>query len=146
MSDEKDDKWEMPTPVFRSSTGSLPRSLEETISRSFIPNAETIEIDEDVDILSIMDTPSDYQAEKKAGYFDDEAITLTPDVKPEAEVSEEPSTAATDSPQPVVVTAKYPIEIAAAKSGSLSNIFIFVLIALVAVGIIAAVLYYNSQF
>jgi hypothetical protein len=56
MSDEKKDSWEMPKPVFKSSEGSLPKSFEETISQSFIANAETLEIDEDDDILGIMDT------------------------------------------------------------------------------------------
>jgi hypothetical protein len=56
MSEEKDDKWEMPKPKFQSSEGTLPRSLEETISQSFITNAETLEFDESDDILGIMDS------------------------------------------------------------------------------------------
>ena len=140
MSDEKDDKWEMPKSVFRTSTGSLPRSLEETISHSFMPNAETIEIDEDDDILSIMDTPSSDQA----GYFDDEAITLTPDAKPEADASEEASTA-DPGHKPIVVTAKDPVEKAASSAGdSKSNFFVYFLIVLIVAGIIAAVIYYQS--
>lgn len=143
MSDEKEDKWEMPTPVFRSSTGSLPKSLEETISHSFIPNAETIEIDEDDDILSIMGTPSSYPAKKQAEYFDDEAITLTPDPKPETDASEEASTADPDH-KPIVVTAKHAVDKAASNSGDpKSNLFVYILIVLIVAGIIAAVVYYK---
>ncbi len=60
--DPKDDKWVMPKPVFRSSSGSLPKSLEETIHESNFPSSETIEIsaetkkiEEDDDILSILE-------------------------------------------------------------------------------------------
>jgi hypothetical protein len=56
MSEEKDDKWEMPTPVFRSTTGSLPKSFEETISQSFSPDVEQGR-DEDDDILSLNALP-----------------------------------------------------------------------------------------
>lgn len=52
MSEEKDDKWKMPKPVFRSSTGGLPKSFEDTIS--FAPN-RVDEPDPDDDILGIMD-------------------------------------------------------------------------------------------
>jgi len=53
MSEGNDDNWEMPKPVFRSSKGSLPKSFEQTIS--FAPDSDTVEIDDDDDILSIMD-------------------------------------------------------------------------------------------
>jgi hypothetical protein len=74
MSDKKDDKWEMPTPVFRTSTGSLPKTLEDTISHSFMPNAETIEIDENDDILSIIDTAGKGQLAKISEFTGGETI------------------------------------------------------------------------
>ena len=37
MSEEKDNKWEMPKPVFRSSTGELPKTLQKTISGYNMP-------------------------------------------------------------------------------------------------------------
>lgn len=58
MSENKDDKWEMPKPVFRSTTGDLPKSFEETISTSFSPD-KTGEIDEDDDILSLNELPTE---------------------------------------------------------------------------------------
>jgi hypothetical protein len=58
MSENKDDKWEMPKPVFRSTTGDLPKSFEETISTSFSPD-KTGGIDEDDDILSLNELPTE---------------------------------------------------------------------------------------
>ena len=56
MGDGNDDNWEMPKPVFRSSTGALPKSFEETISQSFSPDSDTVEIDEDDDdILGVLE-------------------------------------------------------------------------------------------
>ena len=54
MSEEKDDKWEMPKPVFRSSTGGLPKSFEDTIS---VAPDRVDEPDPDDDILGVMDPP-----------------------------------------------------------------------------------------
>lgn len=146
MSDEKEDKWEMPTPVFRSSTGSLPRSLEETISHSFMPNAETIEIDEDDDILSIMDEPykgrplnlsEDVEREKPIEIESDIVLET------EADANKAAPTANPDH-KPIVVTAKDPVEKAASNSDDpKSNLFIYVVIALIVGGIITAAIYYQ---
>ena len=150
MSDEKNEKWEMPQPVFRTSTGALPRSLEETISHSFMPNAETIEIDEDDDILSIMHTIYQPHAPKPAAdldgektlEFDDDLILETetaPAPAPETEIVE-------DEPKPIVVTAKKPEEQApAASDNSRSSLVVFIVIALIAVAIVATLLYNSSQ-
>src|SRR5256885_16856579 len=54
MSEGTDDNWEMPKPVFRSSTGSLPKTFEETISQSFSPDTATVEIGDNDDILGLM--------------------------------------------------------------------------------------------
>ena len=133
MSDENDEKWEMPEPVFRTTSGALPKRFEDTISHSFAPNAETIEIEEDDDILSIMDTPFIDQAAKQGADLDDEPITLIPN-----------TTAGAEQAQPVVVTAKRPFEEAATNSdGSQSNLLFFVLIGLLAVAVIAAWFFYR---
>ena len=61
MSDEKDDKWEMPNPVFRSSTGALPKSLQKTISGYNMPKARITgpeDDDAEDDILSVLDQPA----------------------------------------------------------------------------------------
>jgi hypothetical protein len=55
MSEGNDDKWEMPEPVFRSSTGSLPKSFEDTISVA--PN-RVDEPDPDDDIVSMHELPT----------------------------------------------------------------------------------------
>ena len=77
MSEKKDVKWEMPQAVFKSSEGSLPKSLEETISQSFIANAETLEIDEDDDILGIMDPAMISQPMQKSEEAEAEDILET---------------------------------------------------------------------
>lgn len=143
MSDEKDDKnkWEMPKPVFRSTTGALPRSLEETISQSFIANADTIEIDEDDDILSIMDTPYRPEPPKFAEHADVEK-TLEIDRDDILEVPTPPET----ENKPIVVTAKNPDEKAKAVSGdSKSNMVIFFFFVLIAAALAGAYLYNSYQ-
>ena len=55
MSEGNDDNWKMPKPVFRSSTGALPKSFEETINQSFSPDTDTVEIDEDDDVLGVIE-------------------------------------------------------------------------------------------
>ena len=57
MSDQKDDKWEMPKPVFRSSTGELPKTLQKTISGYNMPKMNVTEPDEDgADIGRVIST------------------------------------------------------------------------------------------
>jgi hypothetical protein len=144
VSDEKKESWEMPKPVFKSSEGSLPRSLEETISQSFMANAETLEIDEDDDILGIMDTlPGNVPIQP--GDFDDEVILETGPAEesksvPEAAANSDEPTVQTANSQPISVSAKETVERAEAKSGSS---FMFIMIALVA-AIVAILLYYVS--
>ncbi len=152
MSEEKNNKWEMPKPVFKKSEGSLPRSLEETISTSFMANAETIEIDEDDDILGIMDMPFTGHTKPHSGEADDEPILETePEVSPASDVAEDDPVVEGDSPiddaeetQPIIVTAKESSEKAAVAGDSGSSFFIFALIALIAV-VIAGLYFYFSQ-
>jgi hypothetical protein len=63
MSEGQDDNWEMPKPVFRSSTGSLPKSFEETLSQSFSPDKEDMP-DEDDDILGVMEPAAHASSEQ----------------------------------------------------------------------------------
>ena len=159
MSEKKDVKWEMPQAVFKSSEGSLPKSLEETISQSFIANAETLEIDEDDDILGIMDPAMISQPMQKSEEAEAEDILETePAAKADAAddkpivpiIEEEPATEIPDAAeiketQPIAVTAKKSHDTSATVSGSSgSNLFIFVVIALMAV-VAAGLYYYFSQ-
>ncbi len=150
MSEEKDGKWEMPQPVFKSSEGSLPKSLEETISTSFMANAETIEIDEDDDILGIMDTlPGDYSLPSMDHEDDilETALASDPEparileTSPAAEIPAETPIPDTDEPQPISVTAKETAETTeSVVSESGSGFFVYVLLLLIAVAL--GVLYY----
>lgn len=164
MSEKKDDSWEMPKPVFKTSEGSLPRSLEETISQSFIANADTLEIDEDDDILGIMDPALISQPMNFSSDGNEESILETgpePAAEPapvraaEPAIMAEPEAAGggvpspSDEPaaaEPMTVTDQPPIAEPAVKAeaksavGSESSFFIYILVGLVAVGL--AVLYY----
>lgn len=145
MSDDKNDNWEMPKPVFQSSEGALPRSLEETISTSFMANAETIEIDEDDDILGIMDDSYLNHPNVPAEDADEEPILETlPEAKHEPaaavdnidekpvvetaahQTQEAPVADTTAESQPIAVTAK---EDATAAAGNSASNFVFLIIA-----------------
>lgn len=126
MSEGKDDNWEMPKPVFRSSTGSLPKSFEETISQSFSPD-KTGEIDADDDILGVMG-PAQDGASKGPADFQPYVEPVDIASQPVADNTVRAKAAAT--PQP--------------KSGGMSAGLIFLLIALLA-GAVAAVYYFLNR-
>ena len=146
MSEEKDGKWEMPQPVFKSSEGSLPKSLEETISTSFMANADTIEIDEDDDILGIMDTlPGDYAV--PSSDHDDEVILETGPVVEaervqEAEAVEEPPPTIVDEPEPIKVTGKESAETMEAKADAAGSGFTGYILLLLAAIVVGALYYF----
>ena len=129
MSQGNDDNWEMPKPVFRSTSGSLPKSFEETISQSFIPDTDTVEIDEDDDILSIMDAP--VGASAKSSHY-------------------EPATAAENAGKPsedapVMRVRALPPKPQGEPAGFRSFLVIFILIALVAAAIVGSLIYYFTN-
>jgi len=154
MGEKKDDNWEMPQPVFKSSEGSLPRSLEETISTSFMANAETIEIDEDDDILGIMDASfADRRIENLVGSDEEDILETGSEIEavqaPRADNTNESDvdlksddpTSDPEQSKPIAVKAKESVEDTDTKSGgSGSGLFVYVVLALVAV--VLAVLYY----
>jgi hypothetical protein len=145
MSEEKDNKWKMPQPVFKSSEGSLPKSLEETISTSFMANAETIEIDEDDDILGIMDTlPGDYSLPTTD--HDEDILETEPAVNAEpvqkTEVTEELPPTVVDEPQPVKVTAKESPETSESKPDAAGSGFSGYILLLLAAIVLGALYYF----
>lgn len=123
MSEGNDDKWEMPKPVFRSSTGALPKSFEETISQSFSPDTDTVEIDEDDDILGVL---GDLPTEPANKETDNTAERVDLASQP----AHENMVRAKASPPP--------------KRGGMSMIIIVVLVAILAAAI-AAVYYLMSR-
>ena len=124
MSEGNDDKWEMPKPVFRSSTGALPKSFEETISQSFSPDSDTVEIDEDDDILGVLNDLPTEPANKDVDKPTDRADLAS------QPVAENTVRAKAPSPPP--------------KRGGMSMAVVFVLIALLAAAIVA-VYYFVSR-
>jgi len=99
MTDEKDDKWEMPKPVFRSSTGELPKTLQKTISGYNMPtNMADLDDDAEDDILSVMDQPPEARSAGAGGTNELELEPLT--VKQSAEPA--PEEIADKAPEPEV--------------------------------------------
>lgn len=119
----------MPKPVFRSSSGSLPKSFEETISQSFSPDADE---DDGDDILSIMD---------------DHDLPTDPANVPDAPTSEE---IVDDHPEPAdrqqAVRAKKEaaVETQQKRTTFWSFTTIFLAIVLIAAVAVVGVLYYLS--
>jgi hypothetical protein len=148
MSDKKDDKWEMPPPVFRTSAGSLPKTLEDTISHSFMPNSDTIEIDHDDDILSVMDTTGKDNEAKISEFTGGETIfNIGTGVAfaAEAPATGDGSTAEADQ-KPLAVTANEPVGVAVSNSDNAkSNLMVYIVVALIVAGIITAVMYYQAS-
>ena len=146
MSDEKDEKWVMPAPVFRSSAGSLPKSMEETVTPSFIANAETIEIDADDDILSILETPGDrHNAKMPELAAREEILEIESDgsVATDLHANENGRTSAAGH-RPVSVAIKVPFENAGSvMNDSRSNLVVYAAIALAVVAIVTALIYYQ---
>jgi len=141
MSDQKDDKWEMPKPVFRSSTGELPKTLQKTISGYNMPKMSADEPDEDGDILSVHEHPPG-----DVPRSDDNEILETGVAVPAVQPAAAPQTA------PSAVQAKtQPVKVAAAKpqpkkrAGVGFFILIFLLIAALAAGLVYALMYYLKQ-
>lgn len=131
MSDEKDDKWEMPKPVFRTTSGALPRSFEETISQSFSPNKREKTSPEDDS--SLHDTPT-MNADEYVPIHDDEAITETPDPV---------SNTAAAQPRPVTVSARDRVE--RPETDQRSEFLIYLAITIIGLVLIIAALYYRSS-
>jgi hypothetical protein len=145
MSNDRDDKWQMPKPVFRSSPGALPKSLEKTISGYNMPTIDMADDhDDEGDILSVMDSPADGNTAGGSAVVaaepDAEPLEIaepeTAQIAPEA-VAEPLTSAPTDQ---VRVTAAPAM--AERKGGAGSFFVIFLLIAALAAGVIYAIYYY----
>ena len=141
MSDQKDDKWEMPKPVFRSSTGELPKTLQKTISGYNMPKMNVTDSDEDGDILSVHEHPPG-DVPRSDGNEILETGVAAPAVQ---------SAAATQTAASAVETKTQPVKVSAAKpqpktrAGIGSFILIFLLIAALAAGLVYALMYYLKQ-
>jgi hypothetical protein len=154
MADEKDDKWVMPKPVFRSSPGSLPKSLQKTISGYNLPRSPMpVAPDPDDDILSVMspaapatpmaadgDTPPSSDGAGKA------VPASVPEPQDVTATESSADTAVTPLPErpPSVKVAARPAA-AGKKGGAGSFILIFLLITAVAAGLVYGVIYYLSH-
>ena len=141
MSDQKDDKWEMPKPVFRSSTGELPKTLQKTISGYNMPKMNVTDSDDDGDILSVHEHPPGDVPRSDGNEILETGVPV-PAVQPAAA----PQTAGS-----AVQAKTQPVKVSAAKlqpkkrAGVGSFILIFLLIAALAAGLVYALMYYLKQ-
>jgi hypothetical protein len=145
MSDEKNDNWEMPKPVFRSTSGAAPKSLEDTISHSFIPNAETVEIAEDDDILGIMTSSDGDRAYQSSEKSNQESILDTepaPETAPIPEMFKSEPIDDTDQPAAIKVTARDPAEKPHEMNGRRSDFFIYLFMVIIGAALLIAAVYY----
>jgi hypothetical protein len=145
MADEKDDKWVMPTPVFRSTPGALPKSLQKTISGYNLPKQRAVAPEADDDILSIMDEPAEVQTEPSPSIVPKLAPAAPPkdDADGTPEEAESNTTAGVPTVDPIKVIAA-PIK-QQRKGGAGSFIVIFLLVAALAAGLVYAIIYYLSH-
>lgn len=139
MSDQKDDKWEMPKPVFRSSTGELPKTLQKTISGYNMPKMNTTDPEEDGDILSVHEHPpgdvpkaAGEEILETGGHVPAPPPTPVP-VAPPAQAKTEPIKVSAAKPQPKK------------RAGIGTFILIFLLIAALAAGLVYALIFYLRQ-
>jgi hypothetical protein len=137
MSNDKDDKWEMPQPVFRSTTGGLPKSLEETISQSFSPDKVDVP-DEDDDILGVMDLPPKRPAGGPAEQILDADVQT--DVSSEEIVDDHPEPVDPDEAAEAEKAADVESEPKRATFWTFTTIFMIIVIA--AAVILAIVIYF----
>jgi hypothetical protein len=140
MSDQKD-KWEMPKPVFRSSTGELPKTLQKTISGYNMPKMNVTDPDDDGDILSVHEHPPGDVPRSDGNEILETAVRI-PAVQ----------SGAAHKTAPTAVQAKtQPVQVSAAnaqpkkRTGVGSFILIFLLIAALAAGLVYALMYYLKQ-
>jgi hypothetical protein len=159
MTAEKDDKWVMPKPVFRSTPGALPKSLQKTISGYNMPrvqgSVDHSDVDPDDDILSVMDPPRGDGHVSQAAVASAEAVAETappespsaaePHVDPFAETmrSDEADTEEFPTSERIKVTAAAPKP--PKKRGIGSFLVIFFLVAAFAAGILYGAMYYLAH-
>ena len=159
MTAEKDDKWVMPEPVFRSTPGALPKSLQKTISGYNMPRAQVpvhdTTVDPDDDILSVMGPPpADGHVPQAPAPASEPAAETAPmesssEIEPKADPfadtmrSDEADTEEFPTSERIKVTAAQPK--AAKKRGVGSFLVIFLLVAALAAGILYGTMYYLAH-
>lgn len=82
MSEEKGDNWEMPKPIFRQSSGSLPKGFAKKIERSDRPEPEINTPDAPDDILATLYAPPDDPVDTPP---------IVPAIAPGADIEPQPS-------------------------------------------------------
>ena len=148
MSDQKDDKWEMPKPVFRTSTGELPKSFEVTISQQF--TQEGLRAAEDDDILSLNEVPTEHAIRTQEPDDDVllEDLPTEPANRSEDAFSEEP---VDDHPEPadrdeaIKAEEEAMVETQPKRATFWSFTTIFLLIVLIAAAVVIGLFYYLSR-
>jgi hypothetical protein len=145
MSDQKGDKWEMPKPVFRTSTGELPKSFEETISQQ--PTHDDLRAQDDEDILSINELPTEPGIRVDDGEVLLEDMPTEP-ANREVEMSENPvddHAVPADRDEAIKAEEQAIVETEPKRSTFLSFTTIFLLIVVIAAAVVIGLFYYLSR-
>jgi hypothetical protein len=153
MSDQNDDKWEMPKPVFRTSTGGLPKSFEVTISQQFtheeLRAAAEAETEED-DILSLGELPTE-PANRVQDPTDDVLLEDLPTepanraghISSEEPVDDHPESA--DPEEAAEAEEEAIVETQPKRSTFWSFTKIFLLMVLIVAAVVVGIFYYLSR-
>lgn len=85
MSEDERDKWEMPKPIFRQTSGSRPKGFVKKIERSVSQEPETNTPDAPDDILATLYAPPDDPIDASPIVH---AIAAGADIEPQPDISE----------------------------------------------------------
>jgi len=145
MSDEKDDNWEMPKPVFRSTSGSVPKNLEDTISLSLAPNKDAADVDDGDDILGIMESNYGSGADRSFGGSGSNDILETEQPTAEPTVSDSivsDPVLASPPTSPMNVTAEDEIRRPKQIDPRRADLLTYIAMVVIGVGLFIAAVYY----
>ena len=136
MSEEKGDKWEMPKPIFRQSSGSRPEGFTKKIQRLDPPGPEANAPDPADDILATLYAPPDDIPEKPPIV---PAIAPGADIEPQPDISEQFTTdEVIGEPTPKLKS----------KRGFFGKVFLVIgVLVLLAIGFVVLIIYlfFSSQ-
>lgn len=134
------DNWELPKPVFRSTSGSLPQDFVERVGTDARPRAEAKAPNADDQILSSLYAPPDKNVDEPVVYEAPPTLPSVSDIEPQPVISEQFTAGEIDT-----ITPAKPVK----KSGSGSAFLLVTLALLLAIigGALALIyiLFYRSS-
>lgn len=127
------DNWELPKPVFRSTSGSLPQDFPARAGTDAQPRPEPKAPDEGDQILSSLYAPPDDKADDPVAEQPPTTSTASVDIEPQPLISEQFTVDEIDSPSPAKPSKK--------GSSGIAMLLIGISVLLAIVGGVLAVVY-----